>query len=50
MATYAAMIEIMDDGIGQIVEAFREKGTLEIPYSCSLATTVRPWRAAIWDS
>lgn len=29
MATYAAMIEIMDDGIGQIVEAFREKGTLE---------------------
>lgn len=29
MATYAAMIEIMDDGIGEIVEAFREKGTLE---------------------
>lgn len=29
MATYAAMIEIMDDGIGQIVESFREKGTLE---------------------
>lgn len=29
MATYAAMIEIMDDGIGQIVDAFREKGKLE---------------------
>lgn len=29
MATYAAMIEIMDDGIGQIVEAFLQKGTLE---------------------
>ncbi|WP_283388898.1 arylsulfatase [Barnesiella viscericola] len=29
MATYAAMIEIMDDGVGQIVEAFREKGNLE---------------------
>ena len=29
MATYAAMIEVMDDGIGQIVDAFRQKGTLE---------------------
>ncbi len=29
MATYAAMIEIMDDGVGQIVEAFRKKGNLE---------------------
>lgn len=29
MATYAAMIEIMDDGIGQIVETLRQKGMLE---------------------
>lgn len=29
MATYAAMIEIMDDGIGQIVDAFRKKGQLK---------------------
>lgn len=29
MATYAAMIEIMDDGIGRIVEAVRKRGTLE---------------------
>lgn len=29
MATYAAMIEIMDDGIGQIVEAVRKKGMLD---------------------
>lgn len=26
MATYAAMIEIMDDGIGRIIEAVKEKG------------------------
>lgn len=29
MATYAAMIEIMDDGVGQIIDAFREKGNLD---------------------
>ena len=29
MATYAAMIEIMDDGIGRIIDAFREKGNLD---------------------
>lgn len=29
MATYAAMIEIMDDGVGEIVKAVREKGILE---------------------
>lgn len=29
MATYAAMIEIMDDGIGQLIEALRAKGMLE---------------------
>lgn len=29
MATYAAMIEIMDDGIGKLVEAVRQKGILE---------------------
>lgn len=29
MATYAAMIEIMDDGIGRLVEAVRQKGILE---------------------
>ena len=29
MATYAAMIEMMDDGVGQIVNAFRKKGNLE---------------------
>jgi arylsulfatase len=29
MATYAAMIEIMDDGVGHIVDAFRKKGNLE---------------------
>ena len=29
MATYATMIEMMDDGVGQIVNAFREKGQLE---------------------
>lgn len=29
MATYAAMIEIMDDGIGKIVQTLREKGMLE---------------------
>jgi len=26
MATYAAMVEIMDDGIGEVVEALKEKG------------------------
>lgn len=29
MATYAAMIEIVDDGVGEIVEALREKGMLD---------------------
>lgn len=29
MATYAAMIEIMDDGIGRLVEALRHKGILD---------------------
>lgn len=29
MATYAAMIEIVDDGIGQLVETFRQKGILD---------------------
>lgn len=29
MATYAAMIEIMDDGIGELVEAVRQKGILD---------------------
>lgn len=29
MATYAAMIEIMDDGIGEIVKAVKEKGMLD---------------------
>ena len=29
MATYAAMIEIMDDGVGRIVEAVRQKGMLD---------------------
>lgn len=29
MATYAAMIEIMDDGIGQLIDALREKGMYE---------------------
>lgn len=29
MATYAAMIEIMDDGIGELVEAVRQKGMLD---------------------
>ena len=29
MATYAAMIEIMDDGIGRLVETIRQKGMLE---------------------
>lgn len=29
MATYAAMIEIMDEGVGRLVEALRRKGMLE---------------------
>lgn len=29
MATYAAMIEIMDEGIGKLVQTIREKGMLE---------------------
>ncbi len=29
MATYAAMIEIMDDGIGKIIDALRNKGMLD---------------------
>ena len=29
MATYAAMIEIMDDGIGRLIEAVKEKGIYE---------------------
>ena len=29
MATYAAMIEIVDDGIGQLTDALREQGMLE---------------------
>lgn len=29
MATYAAMIEIMDEGIGKLVQAIREKGMME---------------------
>lgn len=29
MATYAAMIEIMDDGIGRLIEAVKEKGMYE---------------------
>lgn len=29
MATYAAMIEIVDDGIGQLVEAVKQKGIFE---------------------
>ena len=29
MATYAAMIEIMDDGIGELVEAVHQKGILD---------------------
>ena len=29
MATYAAMIEIMDDGVGELVNAVKEKGMLE---------------------
>ena len=29
MATYAAMIEIMDDGIGRLIEAVKEKGVYE---------------------
>lgn len=29
MATYAAMIEIMDEGIGLLVDAFRQKGMLD---------------------
>lgn len=34
MATYAAMIEIMDDGVGQIVEAFRKRETWKIRFLC----------------
>ncbi|WP_455672606.1 arylsulfatase [Phocaeicola sp.] len=29
MATYAAMIEIMDDGIGEVIKAMKEKGTYD---------------------
>lgn len=29
MATYAAMIEIMDDGVGKIIDALRNKGMLD---------------------
>ena len=29
MATYAAMIEIMDDGIGELVEAVKRKGEFD---------------------
>lgn len=29
MATYAAMIEIMDDGVGEVVQAVRDKGMLD---------------------
>ena len=29
MATYAAMIEIMDDGIGEMIEALKKKGMYE---------------------
>lgn len=29
MATYAAMIEIMDENVGRLIDAFRQKGTLE---------------------
>ena len=30
MATYAAMIEIMDDGIGEVIKATKEKGIFDI--------------------
>ena len=29
MATYAAMIEIMDDGIGELIDLLKEKGEFE---------------------
>lgn len=29
MATYAAMIEIMDDGIGEVIKATKEKGIFD---------------------
>ncbi|HAV13981.1 MAG TPA: arylsulfatase [Opitutae bacterium] len=29
MATYAAMVEIMDDGIGEVIDALKEKGMYE---------------------
>ena len=35
MATYAAMIEIMDDGIGEVIAATKEKDSMKTPSSSS---------------
>lgn len=50
MATYAAMIEIMDDGIGRLIEAVKEKGIYENTVFLFMSDNGATSEGDIWDS